>query len=64
MKKFENFPTNSKVWIYQCERELNASEVDFILNIGTEFTSQWASHGAPVKGAVRSVDVLLIVQSG
>ena len=52
MKKFENFPSNSKVWIYQCERALTDSEVDFILNIGNEFAAQWASHGAPVNGAI------------
>ncbi|MFT4524515.1 MAG: hypothetical protein ACI85F_000660 [Bacteroidia bacterium] len=52
MKKFENFPANSKVWIYQCERALTTDEVDFILNIGNEFSSQWASHGAPVNGAI------------
>lgn len=52
MKKFENFPANSKVWIYQCERALADSEVEFILKVGAEFTSQWVSHGAPVNGAM------------
>lgn len=52
MKKFENFPSNSKVWIYQCERALTNEEVEFILNIGNDFASQWASHGAPVNGAI------------
>lgn len=52
MKNFERFPANSKVWIYQSERALEDSEVDFILKIGTEFTTQWVSHGAPVNGII------------
>ena len=52
MKLFERFPANAKVWIYQCERTITESEVDFILDIGNEFTAQWVSHGAPVNGVI------------
>lgn len=53
MTLFEDFPQTSKVWIYQSDRKLSDQETDWILSVGKEFTSQWMSHGAPVRGELR-----------
>lgn len=50
---FDQYPGTSKVWVYQCDRELSAQEVEFIENLGGAFTKQWVSHGADVDGAVK-----------
>ena len=46
----ENFHDDSRVWIYQCERsfiEIETSQINELLH---EFTANWTSHGAKVKG--------------
>lgn len=46
----ENFHADSRVWIYQCERAFNEIETDQINELLHEFTQNWTSHGAKVKG--------------
>ena len=53
MTLFENFPLNTKAWIYQSDRRISEQEADRILSVGKEFTSKWMSHGAPVRGELR-----------
>lgn len=50
---FNRFPSTSKVWVYQCDRELTEQETEFIENLGGAFTKQWVSHGADVDGEVK-----------
>jgi len=45
-----NFHSDSRVWIYQCNRQFTATETSEIDNILGEFCGQWTSHGAKVKG--------------
>lgn len=45
-----NFHSNSKVWIYQCNRIFSLNEALEIEDLLKEFTRQWKSHGTPVKG--------------
>jgi hypothetical protein len=46
-----NFPPDSKVWVYQCNRLFSLSEALEIEDLLKEFTGKWQSHGTPVKGA-------------
>src|SRR5690348_6422083 len=45
-----NFHPDSRVWIYQCNRLFSLGEALEIEELLKEFTSQWKSHGTPVKG--------------
>src|SRR5476651_2170590 len=44
-----NFSENSKVWIYQSNRELAAAEVNQIVKILDAFTTQWTAHNHQLK---------------
>lgn len=46
----ENFHADSRVWIYQSERAFNEIETTQINELLDEFTKNWTSHGAKVKG--------------
>ena len=45
-----NFHTDSRVWVYQCNRIFSLNEALEIEDLLKEFTTQWKSHGTPVKG--------------
>jgi hypothetical protein len=45
-----NFHPDSKVWVYQCNRIFTLNEAFEIEELLKEFTTQWKSHGTPVKG--------------
>ena len=42
---FETLPEESRIWVYQSERELSLDEQTQIIALGQDFLSQWASHG-------------------
>ncbi|HEX7845540.1 MAG TPA: hypothetical protein VF476_07015 [Chitinophagaceae bacterium] len=46
-----NFHPESKVWIYQANRLFSLSEALEAEEMLKDFTSNWLSHGVPVKGA-------------
>jgi hypothetical protein len=46
-----NFHPESKVWVYQSSRLFSLSEALEIEDKLKSFTSNWLSHGTPVKGA-------------
>src|ERR1700712_6124517 len=46
----EDFDDNSKVWIYQSSRLFLISEAFEIEDLLKDFTTNWKSHGTPVKG--------------
>jgi hypothetical protein len=46
------FSDDLRIWNYIPERALTPAEVDFILNVGKEFASQWQVHGSPLKAEV------------
>ena len=46
----DNFHADSRVWIYQCERAFNEIETTQINELLHDFTANWTSHGAKVKG--------------
>lgn len=45
-----NFHPDSRVWVYQCNRVFSLNEALEIEEMLHEFTTQWKSHGTPVKG--------------
>lgn len=45
-----DFADTSRVWIYQCNRLFGMGEALQIEDLLNDFTAQWKSHGAPVKG--------------
>lgn len=46
----EDFADSSRVWIYQSSRLFFISEAFEMEDMLKEFTANWKSHGAPVKG--------------
>ncbi|EHQ26037.1 hypothetical protein [Mucilaginibacter paludis] len=44
-----NFSENSRIWIYQSNRELNADEVFRMEHILNDFTSEWTAHNNQLK---------------
>jgi hypothetical protein len=46
-----DFSDESRVWVYQASRPFNETESAEIQQMLDGFTSQWKSHGTPVKGA-------------
>ena len=49
----QDFADNSRVWIYQSNRQFTLSEALQIDELLSSFTSTWKSHGADVKGFAR-----------
>jgi hypothetical protein len=45
-----DFNANSRVWIYQCGRAFTETEASQINESLDDFTGQWTSHGAKIKG--------------
>lgn len=39
-----NFSENSRIWIYQSNRELSAAEASHIQNLLNSFTAEWTAH--------------------
>ena len=48
---YNNLPDNSRVWIYQANREFSKREIDFVSEKATEFIGQWTRHGDNLKGS-------------
>ena len=48
---YKNLPNNSRVWIYQSDREFTNKEVEFISAKAEEFINSWTRHGDDLKGS-------------
>lgn len=48
---YNNLPNNSRVWIYQSDREFRPDEIAFITQKATEFINNWTRHGDDLKGS-------------
>lgn len=48
---YQDLPDNSRVWIYQSNREFTQSEMDFIAEKARGFIEQWTRHGQDLKGS-------------
>jgi hypothetical protein len=49
--EYKNLPNNSRVWIYQADREFTDTEMDFIALKAEDFINQWTRHGDDLKGS-------------
>ncbi|SDS21857.1 hypothetical protein SAMN05216503_2356 [Polaribacter sp. KT25b] len=49
--EYKNLPNNSRVWIYQSEREFNQKEIEIISAKAEEFINSWTRHGDDLKGS-------------
>jgi hypothetical protein len=49
--EYKNLPNNSRVWIYQSEREFNQKEIEIISEKAEEFINSWTRHGDNLKGS-------------
>lgn len=49
--EYKNLPHNSRVWIYQADREFTDTEMDFIAKKAEDFINQWTRHGDDLKGS-------------
>ena len=48
---YENLPNNSRVWIYQSNREFTEEEINYISNKAKSFIEQWTKHGSDLQGS-------------
>jgi hypothetical protein len=48
---YKNLPNNSRVWIYQSNREFTEKEIEFISTKSEEFINSWTRHGDDLKGS-------------
>jgi len=48
---YKNLSNNSRVWIYQSNREFTAKEIEFISTKAEEFINSWTRHGDDLKGS-------------
>lgn len=60
---FDTLPNSARVWIYQTNRTLTASEKDVISNYLTKSTEQWAAHGAPLKSSFTIIENRFVIIS-
>ena len=51
MDKFKQMNPDSKLWIYQANRELTPTEIDWIQEQLNAYTEDWAAHGNQLHAA-------------
>jgi hypothetical protein len=61
MTSYTDLSPDSKVWVYLSGRELSNTETESLTNDLLNFTSNWSSHGEPVKGHVKLLENRFIV---
>ena len=49
--EYKNLPSNSRVWIYQSDREFTNKEIEFTSIKAEEFINSWTRHGDNLKGS-------------
>ncbi len=49
--EYQNLPSNSRVWIYQSDREFTQNEITYISERAKDFVEQWTKHGSDLKGS-------------
>ena len=48
---YNKLPNNSRIWVYQSNREFTREEIEYISNRSVEFIEQWTKHGSDLKGS-------------
>ncbi|CAM1353244.1 ABC transporter ATPase [Tenacibaculum insulae] len=49
--EYTNLPNNSRVWVYQADREFTIEEVEYICAKAILFIDSWTRHGDDLKGS-------------
>ncbi|MFD0992781.1 ABC transporter ATPase [Tenacibaculum geojense] len=49
--EYKNLPDNSRVWVYQANRELTQEEIEYISAKALLFIDNWTRHGDDLKGS-------------
>ena len=49
--EYKNLPNNSRVWIYQSDREFTNIEMESVATKAEDFINQWTRHGDDLKGS-------------
>lgn len=48
---FKQLPNNSRIWIYQSDKEFAKEQINFISEKAKDFIEQWTRHGKDLKGS-------------
>ena len=48
---YNSLPENSRVWVYQADRQLTIEEIEYISAKAIVFIEQWTRHGDDLKGS-------------
>ena len=49
--EYSSLPNNSRVWIYQSDREITIEEIEYISAKAILFIDKWTRHGDDLKGS-------------
>ncbi len=49
--EYNNLPDNSRVWVYQADREFSVEEIEYISAKAILFIDNWTRHGDDLKGS-------------
>lgn len=49
--EYKELPKNSRVWVYQSDREFTAEEIEYITAKALVFIENWTRHGDDLKGS-------------
>ncbi|MBA6156624.1 ABC transporter ATPase [Tenacibaculum sp. S7007] len=49
--EYNNLPNNSRVWVYQADREFTVEEIEYISAKAILFIDNWTRHGDDLKGS-------------
>ena len=55
MELFKNISQQSRVWIYQSDKEFSVAQLKTFEELKNIFLQQWESHGSPVKGKIETL---------
>tara|TARA_B100001059_G_C17805467_1_gene568849 strand:- start:345 stop:827 length:483 start_codon:yes stop_codon:yes gene_type:complete len=58
---FKTMPDDSRIWIYQSNRDFNESEIAVINNKTTSFLDNWQAHGKDLECSYSIIDKRFIV---
>ncbi len=61
MNHFNEMNPNSKLWIYQANRELTPTEIEWIQTQLDAYTADWAAHGNQLHAAAKTLENHFIV---
>ena len=58
---FDKIPDNSRIWIYQSNRDFKSYEIDTINEMTTIFLNSWKAHGKDLETSFNIIDNRFIV---